>query len=172
MKRVYGPMPQQRFPTILATRGYNYGSKPLVAFFIEFSFTSLVLFTLGFDKKKLEKLGLPRVSAVTAGVLALTTFVSIIVTGYLGYAGVGFNPTSTKKKSLTLEQFIKKEKEIIPRKAKGVMNTQLYITWLKGPCFRIHDIERSQPTVLPIYQFSKQRKWREDGGDKPISHGF
>ncbi|XLU48137.1 hypothetical protein S245_042951, partial [Arachis hypogaea] len=97
LKYVINPKLQKKYSFESCAIGNDHnikvGSKPLVAFFIEFSFTSLVLFTLGFDKKKLEKLGLPRVSAVTAGVLALTTFVSIIVTGYLGYAGVGFNPT-------------------------------------------------------------------------------
>ncbi|QHO55679.1 hypothetical protein S83_006964 [Arachis hypogaea] len=97
LKYVMNPKLQEKYSFKSCAIGDDHniklGSKPLVAFFIEFSFTSLVLFTLGFDKKKLEKLGLPRVSAVTAGALALTTFASIIVTGYLGNAGVGFNPT-------------------------------------------------------------------------------
>ncbi|QHN99507.1 aquaporin-1-like [Arachis ipaensis] len=96
LKYVMNPKLQEKYSLESCAIGDDHniklGSKPLVAFFIEFSFTSLVLFTLGFDKKKLKKLGLPKV--LTAGALALTTFVSIIVSGYLGYAGVGFNPTS------------------------------------------------------------------------------
>nr|XP_029154700.1 aquaporin TIP4-2-like [Arachis hypogaea] len=71
------------------------GSKPQVALLVEFSCTFLVLFigiTLGFDKKRSKELGLPMVCVVIAGAMALAVFVSITVTGQLGYAGVGLNP--------------------------------------------------------------------------------
>ncbi|XP_019465269.1 PREDICTED: aquaporin PIP-type-like [Lupinus angustifolius] len=71
------------------------GIKQQQALLLEFSCTFVVLFigiTLAFDKKKSKDLGLPMVCLVVAGAMGLAVFVSITVTGQVGYAGVGLNP--------------------------------------------------------------------------------
>ncbi|KAK7258084.1 hypothetical protein RIF29_32519 [Crotalaria pallida] len=71
------------------------GIKQQQALLIEFSCTFVVLFvgvTLAFDKKKSKDLGLPMVCLVVAGAMALAVFVSITLTGEVGYAGAGLNP--------------------------------------------------------------------------------
>ncbi|KAI9123688.1 hypothetical protein K1719_004988 [Acacia pycnantha] len=65
------------------------------ALLIEFCCTFVVLFvgvTIGLDKKISTHLGLPMVCLVISGAMALGVFVSIVVTGQAGYAGVGLNP--------------------------------------------------------------------------------
>ncbi|KAK4258527.1 hypothetical protein QN277_004969 [Acacia crassicarpa] len=65
------------------------------ALLIEFCCTFVVLFvgvTIGFDKKISTHLGLPMVCLVISGAMALAVFVSIVVSGQAGYAGVGLNP--------------------------------------------------------------------------------
>ncbi|XVF00950.1 hypothetical protein REPUB_Repub04eG0046400 [Reevesia pubescens] len=75
--------------------GPTTGVSPGTAFILEFCCTFMVLFvgvTIAFDKRRSKELGLPMVCAVVAGAMALAVFVSITVTGRLGYAGVGLNP--------------------------------------------------------------------------------
>ncbi|XP_054778075.1 probable aquaporin TIP3-2 [Prosopis cineraria] len=65
------------------------------ALLLEFCCTFVVLFvgvTLAFDKRRSKDLGLPMVCVVVAGAMAVAVFVSITVTGQVGYAGVGLNP--------------------------------------------------------------------------------
>ncbi|XP_058735155.1 uncharacterized protein LOC131607143 [Vicia villosa] len=69
--------------------------KPQDALLLEFTCTFLVLFvglTCAFDKRRHKDLGLPMICMVVAGSLALAVFVSITITGHVGYAGVGMNP--------------------------------------------------------------------------------
>ena len=65
------------------------------ALILEFICTFLFLFlgvTLAFDKKRCKELGIAMVCVVVAGSLALVVFVTIIVTGKVGYGGAGLNP--------------------------------------------------------------------------------
>ncbi|XP_028765735.1 aquaporin TIP4-2-like [Neltuma alba] len=71
------------------------GLKQQEALLIEFCCTFVVLFvgvTIAFDKRMSVHLGLPMLCLVIAGAMALAVFVSIVVTGQAGYAGVGLNP--------------------------------------------------------------------------------
>ncbi|KAL2329173.1 hypothetical protein Fmac_022600 [Flemingia macrophylla] len=80
---------------IKSSIGANYGIKSQDALLVEFACTFVVLFvgvTLAFDKKRARDLGLPMVCLVVAGAMSLAVFVSVSVTGRVGYAGVGLNP--------------------------------------------------------------------------------
>ena len=68
---------------------------PATTLILEFVCTFVFLFlgvTLAFDKKRCKELGIAMVCVVVAGSLALAVFVSIIVTGKVGYGGAGLNP--------------------------------------------------------------------------------
>ena len=68
---------------------------PATALILKFVCTFVFLFlgvTLAFDKKRCKELGIAMVCVVVAGSLALAVFVSIIVTGKVGYGGAGLNP--------------------------------------------------------------------------------
>lgn len=71
------------------------GISAITALVLEFSCTFLVLLigvTVAFDKKRCKELGLVMVCVVVAAAMGLAVFVSVIVTGKSGYAGVGLNP--------------------------------------------------------------------------------
>ncbi|XP_008236217.1 PREDICTED: aquaporin TIP1-2-like [Prunus mume] len=75
--------------------GSTSGVGTQTALMVEFACTFVVLFvgvTVAFDKRRCKELGLAMVCAVVAGAMALAVFVSITVTGRVGYAGVGLNP--------------------------------------------------------------------------------
>ena len=68
---------------------------PAIALILEFVCTFVFLFlgvTVAFDKKRCKELGMAMVCVVVAGSLALAVFVSITVTGKVGYGGAGLNP--------------------------------------------------------------------------------
>ena len=68
---------------------------PATALILKFVCTFVFLFlgvTLAFDKKRCKELGIAMVCVVMAGSLALAVFVSIIVTGKVGYGGASLNP--------------------------------------------------------------------------------
>jgi len=68
---------------------------PTSALVMEFSCTFAVLYvgvTVALDKRRSKELGLPMVCAIIAAIWALTVFVSITITGQIGYGGVGLNP--------------------------------------------------------------------------------
>lgn len=80
--------------TVIGSGGAS-GIGIVTALVLEFSCTFLVLFigvTVAFDKKRSKQLGLVMVCVVVAAAMGLAVFVSIIVTGRAGYAGVGLNP--------------------------------------------------------------------------------
>lgn len=67
---------------------------PTSALVMEFSCTFAVLYvgvTVALDKRRSKELGLPMVCAIIAAIWALAVFVSITITGQIGYGGVGLN---------------------------------------------------------------------------------
>lgn len=65
------------------------------ALMLEFACTFLILLlgiTVAFDQKRYKELGLTMVCIVIAASVALAVYVSIVVTGKVGYAGAGLNP--------------------------------------------------------------------------------
>lgn len=65
------------------------------ALMLEFCCTFVVLYvgvTVAFDKRRFNELGIVMICVILAGSMGLAVFVSITVTGKVGYGGVGLNP--------------------------------------------------------------------------------
>ncbi|KAK6916682.1 Major intrinsic protein [Dillenia turbinata] len=97
VKIVMGQEAAQRFSLggcVVDATG-SQGLSPEVALTLEFSCTFVFLFisiTVAFDEKRCKELGLNLVCVMLAGVAAVVMFISIVITGEPGYAGVGLNP--------------------------------------------------------------------------------
>ncbi|WCJ34631.1 Aquaporin PIP1.1 [Euphorbia peplus] len=75
--------------------GNSEGIPTATAFMLEFCCCFLVLYvgvTVGFDKRRMKELGLVMVCVILAASMGLAIYVSISVTGKVGYGGVGLNP--------------------------------------------------------------------------------
>nr|AJI43716.1 X intrinsic protein [Hevea brasiliensis] len=96
VKRAMNPKIAEKYSLGGCSMGGNgEGISAGTALAIEFACTFLVLYfsvTVAFDKKRCKQLGLTMFCVMVSGILAVAYFISLTITGQVGYGGPRLNP--------------------------------------------------------------------------------